>query len=1073
MTKNFSTEILTRGFAMDGVHLIAASAGTGKTYSLQNVYARLVFERGLKPSEILVVTFTVAATAELRDRLRRILSDLVYVAARKGVLVDAADRQRHAQALGLYENLFPTGDEGALALCRARLESAVAEFDTARILTIHGFCQRLLRCHAFESGFSFATEVCGESSEELTRRTEDYWRVHGAELEEDPVASSHEELDMFVQAVSKNVGATVLPHQKNKESCPTVGSLFEAAESIVHDYERARTDRLELTYDDLLGGVHDALGGPLKQALVEAVRAEYKAALIDEFQDTDSVQYQVFKTLFAESASHPVFFVGDAKQSIYAFRGGDVYTYCAAAAAVPEDGRYSLSVNYRSARPLVDAVNRLFGDKENPGDTFGHPEAAYEPVSAQGKPLLQIDGHDDPHPFRIVRLLGGTGKQKNCSVVSADFPTTVLMRIRTLLGSANIRPRDITVLCRTKDLCHAVASLLISKGIRAVCPDDEKVTKAKEAELLLMVLRAMSDSSNVRNLRALLLSDFCGLGLGDIQDTNLLGRYAEKFRDAGEIWRRTGLVAALTHLRQEMGFDERIASQGFGERRLTDFVHLTELVNTAIANGALGIVEATSWLEGVLRGRISLGEAAELRLDSDEDAVCVQTIHKSKGLEYPVVILPFPYGKKPSPHEFEKIHKNGDTLLFVPEIAGEETIEDWERESAEENVRLYYVAMTRASRHCEVLVNSNEKKIEPSLLSRLAQARERNDDGLIWEETIAKVPPAEEVPFWTDPKPRPSADALAVAEVPVFAAPWTHGSYSSLCPSVSATPKDIDADPQGEPEVPSEHPLFRLFRGGARTGTAWHELFEKISFQASRREREERAEVILRGNGVLKAGNDEESVRLRREAVAASVEMMEAVLALPLSVRVGDPSVGTFCLSEIPDVDRQEEWEFEYHPREGAVDTTAIRSVLERHWPDRREFLDQLDGWERQLPTGWMTGFVDLLFRRDGRYYVVDWKSNSLGGIEDAFTADGIRSEMAVHGYFLQYLLYATVLHAYLKEAMEDYDYDRHFGGIAYVFLRGAVVAREKPAGAVFEDRPSLALLEDLAEALGLERKGA
>ena len=460
---DFREEIFQPGFDLLGAHLVEASAGTGKTYNIQNIYARLIMETDFRVSNILVVTFTEAATEELRERLRAILTDLKNRLDGKACDgKDEADVRRRAQRA---DDLIGIGGGNAddRRTKRLRVELALNEFDNAAVSTIHGFCQRVLRRYSFETGLGFAQNVMHNKAAELEALAEDWWRTHGELRETQPKTPGKIKLNDLKKCVLK-LGA------KADYRIVSDDMTLKIADGIVGKYERGRLERENLNFDDLLRILRDALKNERPgHDFADKLRGEYKAALVDEFQDTDPVQYDIFRYIFLDRENPgPLYFVGDPKQAIYAFRGGDIYTYFKAAAGLT---RHTLNVNYRSTKPLMDAVNAMFGESV-PGGTFGSADIAYQPAAVPA----EASGADAAErPFQLIEFDRGESSAPKNSV--PDIIRITVRRISKILAEPSVNggkafsPKDIAILINTTSTMPKMQQALSRAGIPSVIRD--------------------------------------------------------------------------------------------------------------------------------------------------------------------------------------------------------------------------------------------------------------------------------------------------------------------------------------------------------------------------------------------------------------------------------------------------------------------------------------------------------------------------------------------------------------------------------------------------------------------------
>ncbi len=1115
MNDDFKDLIIDPGFGIGGRHLVEASAGTGKTYNIQNVFARLVMQEHLRVSQILVVTFTEAATAELRDRIRRILVELQREFQKSGT--------GSKQARDLMKCLR---DDNARKHAKAFVDIALLEFDLASISTIHSFCGRSLKRYAFESGIGFDTEPPGNVSEELlSAAARDWWRQHIVLDKESEWLDDSGACPFNLASLTKTLNGIF--GRPNLQPDPnTVTPVLKAAFSILKDYRRDRPNRKTPDFNDILYGMRDALRDSARGAkFAENIRQEYKAALIDEFQDTDPIQYEIFQRVFFPdaNASLPVYLVGDPKQAIYAFRGGDIFAYKRAAGAVDAEFRHSLKANYRSTAGIVAAVNALFGDGGNTGSTFGDSDIVYDgklaAESNKGELLLttapEAKADDasapDSHPFLFLGLEDKDDNLPRCADAIARllneksrFPATKDDPERPL------RPRDIAILLRAvQGNGKTLVDELRKRGIRAIVADKENsVFQSPMALSLRCLLLAMVSPDDPKKIRTALATPFFGLSVPELQaladkDGELpagflllasregrdahaprtIADFVLLFRDLSKRWEKAGFQAAFDLLENRVGFRTRIASSVHGERNLTDTLHLAELVQGSAATVGASPAAQAQWF--TQKAEKDAAEEARFRLETEEDAVRILSIHSSKGLEFPVVFLPDAWTKHSDRNKtlaFFHGGNSGENLLVSSNTSVDAA------EEKQELMRLLYVAMTRATHRCVVFHPSDEKVMNVPITTLLQPVDEKgmNAPFKMLLQRAQNAPsvvtvlsaPKTESPTKYRPTDPDAIDWLEALPVPrKLSSESDCGSYSSLAPGDKARPsraalddsrdrEDEDAADRDPVAAPDEGraPIFR-FPGGEKTGTCWHEILEEIPFGITPEALKPVVERKLRAHGLLGRVPEEQ-----KERVDAVADMVRKTLSCPLPALPGEDS---FPLSGIADADRISEWEFDFSSKASAARTPAIHEALKKHWggePDgtpHRVFLDFLArrSWDRELPRGYFTGFLDLVFRHGDAYYIVDWKSNSLGGSPEAFTEEGVRDEMAVHSYFLQYLLYSAVLHRHLKETLPGYSWERNFGGIRYLFLRGLAADKE---AAVFSDRPSEPLLDDLCTVFGI-----
>ena len=1071
----FNDEIFDASFPLEGAHLVAASAGTGKTYNIQNIYARLIMEKGWRVSEIQVMTFTEAATKELRERLRAVLADVQL--RLNGQPCPGKDEEDTARRNERADKLIAACQQKSEMEKKAAIGLALLEFDNAAISTIHGFCRRALGRYAFETHTTFAPQIEDNNNAELSRRTLDWWRKRAENTPAELLPQLA--LPILQNYVKKLGGKTDWQLVDCDENTPNGFMLARAAE-IVDAYENDRVNRQKQTYDDLLRSMRAALEGPYGVSFAKSLRNTFHAALIDEFQDTDPVQYDIFRKVFLADSSVPVFFVGDPKQAIYAFRGGDIFTYRDAAQGVPSERKYYLDTNYRSTPRLMDAVNAIFRDA-NGGFTFGDSEIDYpRDINSTDKEALKVGGVDDPAPFRFIKVRG------NEAQMDRALAQEVVKTLNEYQGV--LSPRDIAILVFKNSHAKGIMSVLRQCGVPCVMQKPGNVftrvsgnygnTTYRASRMLrefLDVCQAMAKIGGDKQLRTALATSFFGYTpaeLLELKDNEArLAEWIGKFDEMNRIWLKRGLGAALAKMeeygtRNGVGYRERLARLSDGERLLADCGQIIELSFAAVKQIGPSPGKLVSWLkERIVNGADEDDSDAYAReLESDSNAVRIMTMHVSKGLQFPVVFLPDCNvdARKLNGSDAACYH-NGNQLVFSTNHQDKAM-----EEERLEKLRLLYVAMTRAEQRTVVF---HEKTISEPLQKLMENARQNGagekavDSPIQWiadynlEETLPHYIASVQSVTLIQPKLPRGLDANP-----------SRGSYSAISPSISkdefdsvSTEKDRDAGDWADlssAEASARLPIFRIL-GGVAVGSCWHEVLEEIAFDASNDEIRKVTEEKL-----LAYGFDPQQDVGGKTVLEVTCDMVEKVLSQPMTA----PDGGVFTLRDIPWKERMSEQEFNFPSAFSKEDTRALAKVIRNYWQGdgaKQEFLKALEGWNRPIPKGFINGFIDLVFRHDCYFYVVDWKSNCLGGTPESFSEDGVRREMASHGYFFQYLLYSAVLQRYLKDLPGfEYDWKHHFGGIRYVFLRGVGVGRK---AAIFDDRPSEQLLDEIGTALGLE----
>jgi exodeoxyribonuclease V beta subunit len=1136
-----------------GATLIEASAGTGKTFTIAALLLRLILERDLRIEEILVTTYTELATAELRDRIRTLLRRAI-----KAFATGASDDPLIAQLLARHRRD---------AQAAPRLEDALRSFDEAPIHTIHGFCQRMLKDRAFESGALFDAELITDQSAVLREIADDFWRTHfysgdvlltlfaarnklsaetflahlqgltnnptlrvipapGVPLEtlktelcatwkslgEHWRVSASEIRALFEdlswakythgdrakvdalladldQCLAKNSASAQLDclekftnellkkNTRSKSTAPKhaffdeCGKLFEQERKFFLgvqaeffewarvELRRRKVSRNVISFDDLLTRLNEALGGPNGVELARGIREKFKAALVDEFQDTDPVQYSIFSRIY-DGSDAPVFFIGDPKQAIYGFRGADVFTYIAAADHARS--QFTLSQNWRSESSLIAATNAFFGLQERPFVLEGIP---FSPVEASGKAdetPLTINGAKEP-PLQI--WLADDDEPLTNKAADALLPDLVAGEIGRLLsgdakiGNRRVEPRDIAVLVAENAEAQLVQDALSRLQIPSVVYSAANVFKSREAGELARILAAVVEPAQEKFVRAALSTDVLGVS-GDALDALTRDERAWEtrliqFAKYHQLWRDRGFIQMLRTLSVEQGVRGRLLSYRDGERRLTNLLQFAELLHTVCGENRLGMTGVLKWLgEQTSGGNALRSDDYELRLESDAEAVRIATIHKSKGLEYGIVFCPFCWGdaKTRAAVMFHGTESGGLTL----DLEGSEENERAQfTEALAEKMRLLYVALTRA-KHRSYLVWGNFKGGKNSAPAYLFGGQ--SDDALGSLEargkglTSAQV--RREIEQALGAQPSIAITSLPTARREVYRAPaeetgsgearvfhgeidrsWGMSSFTAL---IRGDTREIELP--GDDEIDSAEPAMEIeipasgifaFPRGAGPGTCLHQIFEEIDF-ADLRNLPEVAARKLRAF----------SIRGFDEVVC---EAITNVLAVPLELNRPE-----FTLSRIAAKARLTELEFSF----------PIDSLT----PDRLAVPSRIGRLQFSRISGFMKGFVDLVFEHEEKFYIVDWKSNWLGADASAYAAPALAAEMARKLYTLQLQIYTVALHRYLSVRKRDYDFEKHFGGAFYIFLRGADPAR--PELGIHRARPTREFIEGMSAML-------
>lgn len=1149
-----------------GERLIEASAGTGKTFTIAALYLRLLlglggeaaYPRAISVEELLVVTFTEAATEELRGRIRSNIHELRIACLRgesdnplySALLAEIADKDDAAKTLLLAER----------------------QMDEAAVFTIHGFCQRMLSLNAFESGMLFEQQLIEDESRLRYQACADFWRRHCYPLTRDIAAVIHDvwkgprdllkSLDRWLQGEAPQLKSPPAPNETLAERHqqiiaridslkqqwreqvgeiegvlensgldrrkfnrgnqgkwmekvnawaqeetlsyqlpdalekfaqsfllertkaggePPVHPLFSAVESLLASsltltdlvlaramveirdaVAREKRRRGELGFDDMLSRLDEALRGDSGETLASAIRQRFPVAMIDEFQDTDPQQYRIFRRIWRRQPETALLLIGDPKQAIYAFRGADIFTYMKARGDVA--AHYTLDTNWRSSPGMVGSVNRLFSLSDNP---FMFHEIPFLPVKAAAKNKglrFTVDAADVP-AMNVWLMPGDTVGSGDYQTFMAQLCATQIrdwlsagQRGRALLWrgetSRPVQASDITVLVRNRLEAAQVREALQTLGIPSVyLSNRDSVFETLEAQELLWLLQAVLAPERENTLRSALATSMFGLTALDIenlnQDEQAWDALVEEFSEYRQIWRQRGVMPMLRALMTARHIAESLLATRGGERRLTDILHISELLQEA-ASQLESEHALVRWLAQHIAEPDSNAASQQMRLESDKHLVQIVTIHKSKGLEYPLVWLPFIARFRKQDQAF---YHDRETFAAVLDLGQDEaSLELAEAERLAEDLRLLYVALTRAVWHCSLGVaplssrKSGNSDFHLSALGRLLQAGEAMDAaGLaarladFCHGDIALQRPGElDLTPWQAPAatiPRLSARELQRR----IADDWRVTSYSGLQQHGFSGGQDLlprlDVDAAGVGEVVEEPQLTpHQFPRGAAPGTFLHSLFEELDFTQPVPEGWMAEKLQLSGFD------------------AQWAPVLTDWLGGVLKTRLPGPDI---ALNQLAARDKQVEMAF-YLPIAQLLTAERLDALIRQYDPLSAD-TPPLDF--RQV-RGMLKGFIDLVFRHEGRYYLLDYKSNWLGEDREAYTRPAMEQAMRAHRYDLQYQLYSLALHRYLRHRLADYDYDRHFGGVIYLFLRG--MDGQEGGQGIFTTRPVRPLIDGL-----------
>lgn len=861
--------------------------------------------------------------------------------------------------------------------------------------------------------------------------------------------------------------------------------------SLIEHLDKRKKELGVTSFDDLLLLVQQALTSEdTREPLAEKVRNRFKAALIDEFQDTDPVQYGIFHRLFHDHC--PLFFIGDPKQSIYNFRGADIFAYFKA--VQDSSNRQLLKTNWRSDRDLVSAINTIFEGEQQKDQFLYEEQISFTPSNgAKTKPLrsFTIEG-EQPSPFTFWILDGD--EEINIGTARRNIMDATITEIVKLLNAGNegkagfvkadedrsdirpVQPKDIAILVRKHREAQAFQTALQEKGIPSVMKTTESIFNTEEFSQMLLLLQGISSYNKESRVKAALLTDFfqyTGSSLFDLsQDEDRWEETVNQFREYHDLWLKKGFYSMVRCFMKHQHLRSRILSYEGGERQLTNILQIIEIIQKAQLEKKLNMTGAIRWMQHMAEGTES-GEESEIRLETDQDALKIMTLHASKGLEFPIVFCPSSWELGQSDkngtyyHDPEKEHQM--TLDFLEQEEGKELAKE---ERLAEEIRLTYVAFTRAKHLCYTAwcdnMSKRSFKAENSCYHHLflrnrAKGEECQTEFLNLRNRSNGTIQVLDLPEKTDEiyLKAPSAEESLACESFTRTLKKSFGvySFSGLNKKLEVLEAQSDNDEAPEqpgdsetiavPEVSNERTIH-TFPGGTQTGNFFHDILEHCSFANTSAEE-------LKNLTEKKAAQ----YQVDEKWLDVAIEQVEHIRTLPFKSPY-EPNKA-FSFSMLPDHQVLKEMEFFFSIND--FDQESLSRVVQKHRGKGQDtILDLLEKIGRTELKGFMTGFIDMIFCHNDRYYILDWKSNKLGSDIAFYTQDYLVESMEHSHYNLQYLIYAIALHKYLKHRLAGYDFDQHFGGAYYIYLRG--IEKDSTAHGVFYDSLQNAkeLIEDLAE---------
>jgi len=1072
---------------LQGFHSIEASAGTGKTYSITLLWLRLLIEQQLRVDQILVTTFTRAATAELQERLLAVLRKALVTAkngassAEEPVSRIVANAQTRRAKPSLVEEL----------------EAALSSFDLAPIHTIHGFCESLIGRHTLELGCDPGLELVDDAEDTLAEIVNDEL-MRQAELDAVPAA---EALHVARAAVSNPLArlldpitasevvarsqARINPLLRQVTQLPipsrSMGPIIRKLESmrdrgmasklsepqvqhlapIWNELEQALCEVQSLhtalgsaglhpiallareqfprrkllakirTFDDVLLTVYRALQIDGTQSpLLQAIHARLPAAIVDECQDSDSIQIGVFQQLFARSASFLV--IGDPKQSIYRFRGADLSSYRALARGATKAA--GMTTNHRSDLPMVQALNRLYAQHaifggSQPGDPIRYVQMSAAAQTArltdlrEAEPLLLLWSNCDDRSAAKRDLARKTAEEFRRLL---DEP--VMIEDRATQSLRRLCASDLAVLALSHSDLGLVRRELQAKNIPceqagASLGSVWKSDEALDAQTWLEAVSALEDRTDpLAAMLAFAATPLLGSSAAELdslhENPSHQAALAQQLRSDGTALRFAGPLPLLQHY---WGNGEQLSlrlSDRDGERRITNWRQIGCLLQEQWSQGRWRAGELALWLSRKRGQMADTGETTLMKLETDLPAVQLATVFAAKGLEYPIVCCPFLWHVNSRKYRrltpLAIVRHASDAFIDIGSEHFVEHLDEAIQQEDEEQERMLYVALTRARHRVYVGLapvvtgETHDNGADHSALAALLGLAQL--DKSEWHARCPIPLLATSPTLATVTSESTVADAaiqLAPApDITGHAGPLTRcSSYSALTRSGEATTKDYDPeDPATRMKVPGL--LADLNLTGNRLGQRIHQLLEQVL-----------------GNG---RSVDAVTEHLPAEWKTALITILETPLTLGTTT-AQLWQIRTHAIAEMHVM----------LPVSAISPSNLAKALLcdpaIAGDPERRIWADELAHWSFGTLTGYFQGYIDLIFEHGGRFYIVDYKTNALQGYDPT----SIESAMLHHHYLLQARLYTVALHRHLKASMTDYDPEVHLGGCAYLFVRG------------------------------------
>ncbi len=1086
---------------LEDTGMLEASAGTGKTFSVAILVLRLILEKNIPIHKILMVTFTNAAVAELELRIREFVRKAFRYAENNiecdKEIMDVVDKMGKQDSLPKLKSALQSLDNLSVMTIHSFCQKTIGEFtfetnqsfdyeivtednfilksasnrfvrevlnvlDYEQFLEVTGkikfdklpamlrkYLQGMEYADTDERDFDFEVRLKKERENysKLKKAIEDNFeqikkaRIHGATNLAKKRESAEEFLPVFVNECCKKppgthaVKLTFIYEPFGREYAESALDtslvylhFLKKSAQIAHE-KKSKTGLI--SYDDQIKTIHYARKKP---QFIQSMNEKYDAVFIDEFQDTDKYQYEIFSELFEGKI---MFYIGDPKQSIYGWRSADLDTYKIAKEKVGEKNIHTLDKNFRSTPGLLEALEKLM----NPGNGFNmfqDDAIRFEPVKP-GKKMGELEINGKPvAPITLWQFDANDFDSSNMAVAQEIY--TLLTGDAKIEGE-QVKPGDIGILVRENSAGRDIKKALAAFNIPSVQRDDTKVLKSDEAMQVSYLIQAALNPKRGDIFRAIHSKwfGFSSETLKNLDEQVHIGNFL-KLRN---VLQEKGVFNMIARFLDIYGVREKCASDIMGQRVLTNINQIAEILHRLERKAKLLPEDLLVWLQ---RAKDDGNEEYQQRIESDDDAVQISTIHKAKGLQYKIVFAPglciIPKKKLLEKNNINTFKKEG-TYYFTFNYPGlsddDKKLHDLEKE--QENQRLIYVALTRAAYKCYIsymprTYGRGNKKIKSSFddlftnfdrsfsgieLVDLTEGKPERIEGKYSKKTNEGDTSQKDGYQKDDPDKDTSKEEKIRALIHGFSAdhlkvPLQLHSFSALNSKRHTTPFEVQ-----KLEGEYNQFIFQDMPRGSTAGHALHSIFEHLHF-----EKPETWEQTLNNAAVVY-----ESV-LKQEWMEHFRNLIKYTMHAEISLN-GE----TFQLAQVKDSLKLPELKFNFSFK-GNVSKDNINKILGED--------TELKG-DAHL-QGLMTGLVDLVFQHNNKYYILDWKSNYLGNTLEDYSPHALREAMKASNYTLQYTIYTIAVKRWLESRLPDFDYERDFGGVIYLYLRG--IRQGKDTGIYF-----------------------